>query len=56
MQITRPPPGGGGGVDPDDVWVVITLWGTPRADVNGDGVTDVKDLLAVLSGDAKPIR
>ena len=56
VQITRPPPGGGGGVDPNDVWVVITLWGTPRGDVNGDGVTDVKDLLAVLSGDAKPIR
>ena len=59
VQITRPPPGGGGGgggVDPNDVIFVITLWGTQRADLNGDGVTDVKDLLAVLSGDAKPIR
>ena len=56
VLISRPPPGGGGGVDPNDVWVVITQWGTSRADVNGDGVTDVKDLLAVLSGDAKPIR
>jgi len=56
VQITRPPPGGGGGVNPNDVIFVITLWGTRGADVNGDGVTDVKDLLEVLSGDAKPVR
>jgi len=56
VYITRPPPGGDGGVDPGDVVIVITLWGTPRGDVNGDGVTDIKDLLEVLSGNAKPIR
>ena len=53
--------GGGGGpgsgpVDIDDVIFIISVWGTAHADWNGDGTTDIDDLLAVLEGKFKPQR
>jgi hypothetical protein len=57
INITRPD--GGGGTDPvdtDDVVFIISVWGTARADWNGDGTTDIDDLLAALQGKFKPDR
>jgi hypothetical protein len=49
-------PSGGGATDIGDVIFVISVWGTARADWNGDGVTDKEDLLAVIQGKFKPNR
>lgn len=65
ITITRDDDGGGGGggggpgtgpVDIDDVVFIITVWGTARSDWNGDGTTDIDDLLAALAGKFKPDR
>jgi hypothetical protein len=57
INITRPSGGGGTGpVDVGDVVFIITVWGTARADWNGDGTTDIDDLLAALEGKFKPDR
>ena len=59
INITREHGGGGPGTDPvdtDDVVFIITVWGTARADWNGDGTTDIDDLLAALQGKFKPDR
>ncbi len=57
INIARPDDGPGTGpVDTDDVIFIISVWGTARADWNGDGTTDIDDLLAVLQGKFKPER
>jgi len=45
-----------GPTDIGDVIFIISVWGTPRADWNGDGVTDKEDLLAAIQGKFKPNR
>lgn len=55
INITRDDGGGGTGpVDTDDVVFIISVWGTAGADWNGDGTTDIDDLLAALEGKFKP--
>jgi hypothetical protein len=56
INLTRDPGPSSGPVDVDDVVFIITVWGTARADWNGDGTTDVDDLLAALDGKFKPDR
>ena len=46
----------GGPPDIGDVIFIISVWGTARADWNGDGVTDKEDLLAAIQGKFKPNR
>ncbi|MDP6541553.1 MAG: M12 family metallo-peptidase [Phycisphaerales bacterium] len=54
INLTRDPGPGSGPADVDDVVFIITVWGTARADWNGDGTTDIDDLLAALEGKFKP--
>jgi hypothetical protein len=57
INIARPDDGPGTGpADTDDVIFIIGVWGTAAADWNGDGTTDIEDLLAALSGKFKPDR
>jgi hypothetical protein len=56
INITRPDGPGTNPTDTDDVIFIISVWGTAGADWNGDGTTDIDDLLAALAGKFKPDR